>query len=114
MPILVALQVADGTWPPYASMMLIELYEMNTKQPPKQGTQYPPHVKKPASAERFAVRLIYNGKVLNMPFCSSPQHPSLCDYSTLAEYMTSITPSDDYAKECSLSDSRKNTWKWQQ
>ena len=110
MPILVALKAADGLWPYYASMMLLELYEINTNEQLKQNTRFHSRAKKPGN---FAVRLIYNGQVLSLPFCSNSQYPGLCNYQTLSDYMTTVTPSDDVAKECGASGSKKNMWKWQ-
>lgn len=113
MPILVALQAADGVWPYYASMILMELYEINTNEPLKHNTRFQSRAKKPAGADKFAVRLIYNGKVLSLPFCSSSQHLGLCNYQTLSDYMNSVTPSDDVAKECDVPSSKQTLWKWQ-
>ena len=73
MPMLVALQVDDGEWAPYASMILIELYETKEKK----------HV----------VRFIYNGKVLNPPFCDD----GICKYDVLSEHLHDLIPPDDYA-----------------
>ena len=80
MPMLVAFQVDDGVWVPYASMILMELY-------------------KNSSSSQFSVRIIYNGKVLNLPFCRGAQ---LCDYDTFSSYMASITPPDDYVAFCAV------------
>ena len=77
-PILVALQVDTMVWPPYASMMLIELYE---------------------KAGKFYVRVIYNGEVLTLPFCDSV---TLCDFETFSSYMKSVTVSDP-AVQCQVS-----------
>jgi acid phosphatase len=77
-PILVALQVDTMVWPAYASMMLMELYE-------KAGKSY--------------VRVVYNGKVLNLSFCNSE---TLCDFETFSSYMKSVTVSDP-AIQCQVS-----------
>jgi hypothetical protein len=77
-PILVALQVDAMDWPPYASMMLIELFEM-------------------ASGDLY-VRVTYNGEVLSLKFCNSH---TLCDYWTFWTYMQSVTPSNP-AFQCRL------------
>lgn len=82
-PILVALQVDNGVWPPYASMILLELYDVGGK---------------------YMVRVIYNGKVLQLPFCGSR---TLCDFETFSNYMSTVTPSDP-AKQCL----QKQKWKW--
>jgi len=62
LPILVALQVDTMRWPPYASMMLLELYDIS-------GEHY--------------MRIIYNGEVLELPFCGSK---ALCSYAAFSSY----------------------------
>ena len=83
-PILAALQVDNGVWPPYASMILMELYGV--------------------AGSNYSVRVIYNGKVLQLPFCGSK---TLCDFKTFSNYMSTVTPSDP-AKQCL----QKRKWKW--
>ena len=73
-----ALLVADGLWPPYASMIILELYEV------------------PSSASGFAIRVIYNGNVLNLPYCSNQ---ALCDYDEFSNYIATVVPTD-VAKQC--------------
>ena len=79
-PILVAFQVDTMMWPPYASMMLIELYEMK---------------------EKHYVRVIYNGDVLPLTFCDSS---TLCDFDTFSDYMKTVTPSN-FPVNCEVSQS---------
>lgn len=86
-PILVALQVDQGVWPPYASMMLIELY--STSRGP-------------------SVRIVYNGDVVQLPFCSPPS--DLCDYTSFSKYMSEVTPTDK--TNCAPESSRRRGWKW--
>ena len=73
-----ALLVADGLWPPYASMIILELYEV------------------PSSASGFAIRVIYNGNVLNLPYCSDQ---TLCDYYEFGSYITTVMPTN-VSKQC--------------
>ena len=80
-PILTALQVDKGVWPPYASLLLLEVYEL--------------------SDGSFAVRLLYNNQTLTPPFCSA----TLCNFDTFSVYMTTITPSDA-KKQCATSASK--------
>ena len=77
-PILIALEIDTLTWPVYGSMMLLELYEMSGK---------------------FYVRIVYNGDVLEMPFCGKK---TLCDFDTFSSYMYSITPTNP-ALQCQAS-----------
>lgn len=76
-PILTALQVDEGVWPPYASMMLLELYQFS-------------------SNGSLAVRLLYNGATLYPPFCQPSS--SLCDFDTFSVYLKTVTPSDPKAQ----------------
>ena len=76
MPVLAALKVDDGAWAPYASMILIELYQSNEHKKP-------------------FVRVIYNGKVLSPPFCGDIDD-GLCDYEKLSQYLATVTPPDNY------------------
>lgn len=84
-PLLVALQIDQGVWPPYASMMLIELYKTT------------------ASSSGYSVRVVYNGKVYNLPFCNGSD---LCDYKTFSTYLSTITPSDP-ARQCLITAGKK-------
>ena len=103
MPLLTALLVDDGVWSPYASMILMELYE-NTTLPQR----LPP-------VDRFFVRLIYNGKVVSPVFCKLPG--GLCQFKNISDYLNTVTPPDDYSKVCSISNRRPfakllwNFWK---
>ena len=88
LPLLVTLQVDNGVWPSYASMILIELYKTTT------------------STSGFSVRVVYNGKVLSLPFCAGS---SLCDYKTFSAYLSTVTPSDP-AKQCLVMANKG--WRW--
>lgn len=76
MQLLTALQIDDGLWPPYASIMLLELY-LTTDKP--------------------VVRLLYNGEVKVPPFCDGQQ---LCDFDLYSKYLSTVTPPDDYRDFC--------------
>ena len=80
MQLLIALQIDNNIWPPYASVMLLELYQTAVNKP--------------------AVRLIYNDQVVTLPFCGGNE---MCDYDMYSKYMTLVTPPDDYHKVCQLS-----------
>ena len=80
MQLLVALQIDKNIWPPYASVMLFELYQTTDNKP--------------------AIRLIYNGQVVTLPFCGGNE---MCDYDIYSKYMTLVTPPGDYHKVCQLS-----------
>lgn len=73
-----ALLVDDGLWPPYASMIIFELYKV------------------PSSASGFAIRVIFNGNVLNLRYCSNQ---ALCDYDEFSNYIATVVPTD-VAKQC--------------
>ncbi len=82
-PILVAFQEDQGLWTHYASMFLMEVYEVST-------------------GSGHAVRLIYNGVVLQPPYCSgSTLEEGLCDYELFSSYMATITPTDP-SRQCTV------------
>ena len=95
-PILVALQVDDGVWPSYASMILLELYSTTSDNADSPNTA------------KYFVRMIYNGKVLQLPFCGSKK--DLCDFESFSKYVKTVVPTD-VAKQCGVS-SKKPKWKW--
>jgi len=68
MPLLSAFQIWDGIWVPYASVASFELWQSS-------------------AANRFYVRVIYNGKVMQVPGCDN----TLCDYETFAAVANKIT-----------------------
>ena len=57
-------------WPHYASMMLLELFDISGK---------------------YYIRLTYNGRELKLPFC---ELKILCSFDEFSYYMLKITPSD--------------------
>lgn len=87
-PLLTALQTGIEEWPHYASMMLVELYNIT-------------------HSSGRAVRIVYNGKILSMPFCGNA---TLCDYNTFSQYMSTVTPPPDPDKICNTG---RHKWKWQ-
>ena len=87
-PILVALRADQGVWPPYASMMLIELY---------------------STASGFSVRIVYNGDVVLPPFCGTTVD-GLCDYKKFSGYMATVTPNSN--TNCSPESPKQRKWKW--
>ncbi len=82
-PILAAFEADIDVWPAYASMFLMEVYEVS-------------------GGSGHAVRLIFNGEVLQLPFCScSAADEGLYDYKEFSNYLGTITPTDP-ARECSV------------
>jgi hypothetical protein len=73
--ILAALQVKDWGWPPYASNILIELWK---------------------GENGYAVRVIYNGKQLQLPFCSD----ELCPLDVFEQFLLRHLIPNDLATEC--------------
>lgn len=80
MPLLASLgsDVYDGEWPPYASMMTLELYR-HTKE------------------ENYLFRLVYNGKVLT-PRIQGCSKDELCSVSVLLERVKSFAQDYDCAR----------------
>lgn len=88
MPLLTALQVDEGVWPPYASMLLLELYV--------------------DTSGGFFVRILYNGKVLKPPFCKTE---GFCRYVELAQYLMTVCPPNDYTSLCAIPSKKSpNMW----
>lgn len=72
LPLLVGFSQSDIKWPPYASLMAIELYR--EKENPDQ----------------FAVRIVYNGQPLKLSFCNG--HSTLCPWSLFKDYVENLIP----------------------
>jgi len=68
LPILLAFDVWDGHWPPYASVIGLEVYQ--------NGTQW-------------RIRMFYNGKELIIPGCQTP----ICDWSVFKHVLEALLPS---------------------
>jgi Histidine phosphatase superfamily (branch 2) len=66
----------DTEWVPYASMVLIELHEMNVDG----------NTDKKVFPSDFAFRLIYNGKVITSQIIECPSDSELCDANVLIDY----------------------------
>jgi hypothetical protein len=75
MPLLASLgpRVWNGEWPPYASMMIIELHEVHIDGQ-TDSSMY---------RTNFAFRLIYNGQVLTHLLDDCPEDAELCDAAIL-------------------------------
>jgi hypothetical protein len=73
LPLMASLGIWMETWPSYASMMIIELHELNIDGKTDR-TIY---------STDFAFRLIYNGVVMTMLIEGCPDHLELCDASIL-------------------------------
>merc|ERR1711959_8688 len=71
LPLLHAFGVSDGTWPPYACSIAIELYES-------------------PSNHQHVVRFVYNGKALTIPGCGSP----LCPWKKFEAIAAKVTPAE--------------------
>lgn len=74
LPLLASLSnIYDGSWPPYASKLLIEIHEIDLdgRKDPKLYTT------------GFAFRLIYNGLVLTDKVEGCPPKAEMCDVATL-------------------------------
>jgi len=77
LPLLHAFGVADGTWPAYASMITMEIYEAKKK--------------KVSGAPDHAVRMVYNGKVMKIPGCDGK---ALCPWDNFVEVAQAVIPKE--------------------
>ena len=94
MPLLASLgpRVFDGTWPPYASMIAIEMHQVNLDGT-KDKQLYPTD---------YAFRLVYNGQVITSRMDGCPEGADLCDAEIL---FTRLQPFATRARNCSRQDS---------
>ncbi len=69
MPLMLTFKVGDGVWPPYASQLIFEVYQM------------------PDSL--FSLRILYNGKEQKLPFCGDKV---MCDMDTVEKHLATIEP----------------------
>ncbi|XP_031564393.1 counting factor 60-like [Actinia tenebrosa] len=86
--LLMAFNISEGKWPPYASMFRLELYQ-NTAAAQQNSKQQ----------ESFAVKVIYNDQERKLPFCDA----SPCSMAQFEKYVNSIIPKDPET-ECKVSD----------
>ena len=76
MPLLLAFNISDGVWPPYASQLIFEVYEM--------------------ADNAHAMRILYNGKVMKLPFCDDKE---MCNTEIVKEYIAKFEP-ESVEKDC--------------
>lgn len=71
MSLLTAFNIGDGKWTPYASYLIIEVYEMTDGS--------------------FSMRVLYNGQQIKLPFCGGSE---MCDIDTAKKYVETVVPKD--------------------
>lgn len=76
MTLLLALNISDGIWPPYASQMITEIYQVGE--------------------DLYAVRILYNGKVMKLPFCENKE---MCDVERVRQHLAKFEP-ESVEKNC--------------
>jgi len=93
MPLLASLgpRVFDGAWPPYASMIAIEMHQVNLD-----GTK-----DKQLFKTDYAFRLVYNGQVITSRMDGCPENTELCDAEIL---FSQLEPFATRARNCSRQD----------
>ena len=93
MPLLASLgpRVFDGTWPPYASMIAIEMHQVNLDGT-KDKQLYPTD---------YAFRLVYNGQVITSRMDGCHEDAELCDAEILFSQLESFATR---ARNCSRQD----------
>ena len=82
-----------GLWPPYASMVNIELFDINWKDDasPQLQAQYP---------TGMAFRLLYNGKVITQYVSGCMKNEDLCDIDLLVLHVYSFSNVTEWEDEC--------------
>ena len=76
MPILQSLQVFDGQWAPYASMIVFELYQIDSE---------------------YGIKLIYNGETFQVPGCSDVICP-WDEFTTIIQDIVAVSSQCSSAK----------------
>ena len=79
MSLMLAFNISDGVWPPYASQLIFEVYQM--------------------ADNSFSMRILYNGKVQKLPFCDNKE---MCNTDTVEEYISRFEP-ESVEKDCQTS-----------
>ena len=78
-PIMASLGIWNATsWPPYASMLLMELHELVDED---DRSIFP---------SKFAFRIVYNGNILTNHMKGCPQDSELCDIQILTDLVSSF------------------------
>eukprot|EP00123_Amoebidium_parasiticum_P022796 comp9524_c0_seq1/m.4553 comp9524_c0_seq1/g.4553 ORF comp9524_c0_seq1/g.4553 comp9524_c0_seq1/m.4553 type:complete len:482 (-) comp9524_c0_seq1:342-1787(-) len=97
--LLAALGFNDFDWPKYATMIQFELYEATPHENTEERAKDPPT---PVFSSHY-VRLIVNGKVTPMPFCSAVDEDGLCPLPVFSRYAGTITMTPEEASaECKV------------
>ena len=106
-PILGALDVADGRWPPYGSHITFELFrsklaakDIDVEEEKKMKTATTTTKRNATVDGNHFVRMKYNGKMLSLPFCTAqtnrhhPEDPTLCTFDAFQEAIKKAIPVD--------------------
>ena len=83
-----AFNISEEKWPPYASVLRLELYQ-NATAAREHSNQH----------DSFAVRVIFNDEERKLPFCDT----SPCNMAQFEKYVNTIIPKDPET-ECKVSD----------
>ncbi|KAI9599240.1 histidine phosphatase superfamily [Syncephalis fuscata] len=77
----------DLRWPPYASNLLFEVWQSNANLNDSNRS----------TASEYIVRIIYNGRVLTLPWCNTPN----CPLSIYLDHLSSLIPAN-LMQECQI------------
>jgi len=95
LPVLHALGVADGKWPPYGATIALELYERDGEKQHSDGEK-----------QQHMVRMVYNGQVLTIPGCGGP----LCAWGDFQALVAKVVPSEHDCRDVFNSHSHTPVW----
>jgi hypothetical protein len=87
-PLLASLNAWDGVWPAYASMVLIEIHEVNIDGRTTDKTLY---------KSNYAFRLLVNGQVVTHTVSGCPADAELCDATILTKKVAAFATNE---REC--------------
>jgi len=99
-PLLASIGVYDESWPPYASMMVLEIHQINIDN----------RKNKDLYLTNNGFRLIYNGEVLTHKVAGCPPETDICDFSMLAVLLDEFATLDrDCARKYPVIETETNT-----
>jgi hypothetical protein len=84
MPVLTALDIWDWKFPAYASMIIVETYDMSAADG---SGDFP---------SGYAFRIVYNGRVLTGKFSTCAKDVELCDLDVLLSYLDAFAKPEHF------------------
>ena len=99
MPLLASLGAFDGTWPPYASYMIIELHRLNVDGDENSNTNSSSSKDATVYPSDYGFRLLYNGRAITSRISACPSANEICDVEVLFRI---VEPFATYHRDCDV------------